>query len=223
MINILGVHVYEFSVAVTDFILFIESFLFTYFLYKQKTSQILLRRFFILLFLSLSTSSLLGAIFHAFFPQKTATINGFVVWILIAVSIGITASLVWCINGIILKGNKLLKIILPFAILYLLTFIYVLLYVNYQFKTVIIFYVPPMIIFALISLIQFLKNHLSAWLYLFLGIIISFIAAIIQYLQISLNPVYFNFNSFYHLIQGIALIIIFLSFRSLLKQIRPQN
>ncbi len=218
MISILGVHIYEFSVAITDFILFIGSCLFAYFLYTQKTTQVLLHRLFILLFLSLSASSLLGAIFHAFFPEKTSTTSGFVIWILTALSIGITASVVWCINGIIFKGNKSLKIVLPFVILYLLAFIYALLNVDYHFKTIIFFYIPPMAIFALISLVQFLKNHILAWFYLFIGIMISFIAAIIQYLQISLNPIYFNFNSFYHLVQGIALVVIFLSFRSLLGE-----
>jgi hypothetical protein len=43
------------------------------------------------------------------------------------------------------------------------------------------------------------------------GMVLTFIAAWVQQAEIALDPVYFNHNSFYHLIQGMALFLIFWS------------
>lgn len=95
---------------------------------------------------------------------------------------------------------------------------YVVFFINYQFKIIILFYAPPMIVLALISLMKFFRDRNFAWIGVFVGVIFSFVAATIQYLQIGIHPVYFNFNALYHVIQGISLGIIFLSFRSVLKE-----
>ncbi len=216
IIHLFGIPIHEFDVAITDFLLFIESALFAYFLYKNQSSQTLLRRFLVLLFLALGISSLLGAFFHAFFPDKATTAGGFAVWMLVAASIGVTACAVWCINAFIFKGQKFFKIVLPFVLLYLVIFMYVVFSIDYQFKTIILFYAPPMMVLALLSLVKFFREHIRSWGSVFVGVILSFVAATVQYLHISIDPVYFNFNALYHVIQGVSLAIIFLSFRSLL-------
>lgn len=218
-INFLGITLHEFDVAITDLLLFAESVIFVYFLLQKQSTQTLLRHLLILLFLALGASSLLGALFHAFFPAKATTTGGFIFWMLVAASIGITASTVWCINGLIFKGQKFFKMILPFIVLYFITFMYIVYFIDYQFKTIILFYAPPMIVLALISLVNFIRDHNFAWFGVFIGVILSFVAAATQYFQISIHPLYFNFNSLYHVIQGISLAVIFLSFRSLLRKI----
>src|SRR3989344_7419783 len=78
--------IHEPDVAITDLILFIESILFAWLFYKQTSNHFLLRKLLILLFLSLGASSFIGALFHAFFPAKATTAEGFIVWILVAFS-----------------------------------------------------------------------------------------------------------------------------------------
>ncbi|MSU55928.1 MAG: hypothetical protein EXS51_01270 [Candidatus Taylorbacteria bacterium] len=216
--DLFGIPIHEFDVAITDILLFIETILFSYFLYRSQSTQIILRRLLVLMSFSLGMSSLTGALFHAFFPAKATTAEGFAVWMFVVTSIGITACFVWCINALILKGVKFFKTILPFVVLYMVAFIYVIFFINYQFKTIILFYAPPMIVLALVSLVKFLRDHNLAWIGVFTGVILSFVAATIQYLQIGIHPVYFNFNAVYHVIQGISLAIIFLSFRSVLRE-----
>jgi hypothetical protein len=46
----------------------------------------------------------------------------------------------------------------------------------------------------------------------------AFVAAGIQQGGIGLHPVYFNHNALYHLVQGIALALIFLAARGLLRE-----
>jgi|SRR3989344_3626499 len=197
--------IHEPDVAITDLILFIESILFAWLFYKQTSNHFLLRKLLILLFLSLGASSFIGALFHAFFPAKATTAEGFIVWILVAFSIGVTASTIWCINSLLVKGNKFIKITLLFSLLYLAIFMYVVIFIDYRFPIIMIFYIPPMIVLAFIS---FYKSYF----YLLFGILLSFVAALIQYFQISIHPTIFNYNALYHLIQGIALMMIFFSF-----------
>lgn len=218
MIDILGIQIYEADVAITDLILFAESILFAYLLWKQNTKSILLRQLFIILFLSLATSSALGAIFHAFFPARIATTGGFGLWILVTTAIGVTASTTWCINALIVRGRGLFRIMLPFAIFYLATLIYWVTFINHEFITIIMFYLPPLVVFTLIAFFMYLRYRTKAWAYLLGGLILSFTAAAIQSLGISIHPVYFNHNALYHVVQGIALASIFLGARFLLKQ-----
>jgi hypothetical protein len=217
-IDLFGIPIHEFDVAITDLLLFAESAIFIYFLWQKQSTQTVLRRLLILLFLALGASSLLGALFHAFFPAKATTTGGFTFWMLVAASIGITACALWCINALVFKGKNFFKMILPFVVFYMVAFMYVVFFINYQFKTIILFYAPPMIILGLVSLMKFFRDHDFAWIGVFVGVMLSFVAATIQYLQISIHPVYFNFNAFYHVIQGISLGVIFLSFRSVLKE-----
>lgn len=223
IIDLFGISIHEFDVAITDLLLFIETILFAYFLYRSQSTQIVLRRLLVLLFFALGMSSLIGALFHAFFPAKATTAEGFAVWMFVAASIGIAACSVWCINALIFKGQKFFKIVLPLVVIYMITFMYVVYFINYQFKTIIFFYAPPMIVLALLSLVKFLRERNISWVVVFVGVTLSFVAAAIQYLQISIHPVYFNFNALYHVIQGISLAIIFLSFHSLLSKTSDTN
>src|SRR4029453_13162664 len=53
--------------------------------------------------------------------------------------------------------------------------------------------------------------RLGAW-----GLVLSFAAAAIQQLRIALHPVYFNHNALYHLVQAVALALLFMASRGLL-------
>ena len=52
------------------------------------------------------------------------------------------------------------------------------------------------------------------------GLALSFAAAAIQQLRIALHPVYFNHNALYHLVQAVALALLFIAFRGLLARWR---
>ncbi len=217
-INILGTSIHEFDVAITDLVLCLETLLFAFILYRKKSAHITFRKLCMWLFVFLSLSSLLGGFFHAFFPDKATTSGGFAIWISTALSIGLTAAVGWLIDSYILGSKKLLKITLPFTLVYLTAFVYVLFFVDYQFKTIILFYSPPMILLTVISLWKLVTTKKKLWLWLLTGLILSFLAAAAQYLQINIHPVYFNYNALYHLIQGIGLALLFLSFRKILAE-----
>ena len=219
-LDVFGLKLHEFDVAGTDLLLCLEAVFFSVLLAHEQTAHPKLRSFVATLFAWLALSSLLGAVFHAFFPEKAATSGGYLVWMLTGISIGLTASAVWCINAY-LMNHRVLKNVLPSLVpVYLLAFIYVLFFVDYHYRTIIAFYAPPVVILAILAVWTWLKHRTADWLYLVLGTGLSFAAAVVQVLKIGLHPVYFNFNALYHLIQGVALVFLFVSFRLLLRRAR---
>ena len=216
-VNLFGISLHEFDVAITDLLLFIELIVFAYILHRERLSRTMPGRLITSLFLALGASSFLGSFFHAFFPLKAETAIGLIVWMFVAVSIGAAAFVMSCIDALIFGGRVLLRRSLPAIGLYFLTFGYAILFVDYRFKTIILFYLPPMIMLFFMSAAKFLREKTYAWLGVSVGVILSFVAAGIQYLQISLHPIYFNYNALYHTVQGVGMAVIFLSFRTLLR------
>jgi hypothetical protein len=170
------------------------------------------------LFALLSASSLLGAVFHAFFPLKAGTAGGHAVWMLTGISIALTTSAVWYINAALTRYRKLGRLVELLVPVYFLAFAYALFFVDYTFRTMISFYAPAVVLLAIIAVRTYVKSRSREWLYLTLGTGLSFTAAGVQAMKIGVHPVYFNFNALYHLIQGIALGFLFVSFRLLVRR-----
>jgi hypothetical protein len=66
--------------------------------------------------------------------------------------------------------------------------------------------------------VQFMRTHDSATLIGTIGMLLTLVAAGVQHFRISLHPHYFNHNAFYHLLQGIALFMIFVAARHFVTQ-----
>ena len=50
-----------------------------------------------------------------------------------------------------------------------------------------------------------------------MSIILTFIAAFIQQSELAIHPIYFNHNALYHILQAVALIMIFITLKYLIK------
>ena len=211
-INFLGITVHEFDVAITDLLLFSELLLFALILLRQRKTKPLINRISFYLFASLAWSSFFGVVFHAFFPTKAETIGGFVIWSLVAAGIGAAAVALWAFNIWIMK-NKISYAAKIFLGGYSCLFAIIFLLIDYHFTTIIIFYLSPLVILGFISLWKLVKERDKKWLLLLAGIVLSLAAAVIQWLQIDIDPQYFNFNSLYHSVQAVAFACFFLAFR----------
>ena len=215
MITIYGIQIHEFSIAITDFILFIESIVLACLLYKQggkRLSSKTIQGLGSFLFLLLGTSSLLGALFHAFFPGKAESPDGFVIWMLTTVAIGLVAVTILYVIVFVLKNKSVSRTINILAPIFFLFYMYTIFFVDYHYPTVIKFYVPTILLWGIVGLWKSVVEKKAVWFYLLTGIALSIIAAGIQALHISLDPTYFNFNTLYHIIQCIALIFLYYFF-----------
>jgi hypothetical protein len=211
VITILGIPIHEFSVAFSDFLLFLESILLAWMLSRPTNGVRKSGRY---LFLFLGASSLLGAAYHAFFSDAPHASGGVVIWMLTAASIGFVATALWDTLAGILIREKVARLVRIFARIGLALYLGVIVFVNDDYLTVILFYAPPVLLLGGIALWKSVTTSSVSWRYLAVGIALSLGAAAIQSLKISLDPTWLNFNTLYHLMQGVALPFIFAFYRT---------
>ena len=221
-LTLAGITLHEFDVAATDLLLCFEAWTFALLLSRRPAMPARLRTLAVALFATLGLSSLLGAAFHAFFPEKAGTTGGYLVWIATGISIALTTSVVWTLDALLLNHRALSRAVSALVPVYFAAFVGVLVFVDYRFKTIISFYAPAVVALAVIAVRMYAKSRGREALYLVLGTGLSFAAAAVQVLKVDVHPQYFNFNALYHLIQGIALAFLFASLR-LLRPELPQD
>ena len=170
------------------------------------------RRVAALIFAGLALSSLTGGSYHGFFPGGTESPEGWAVWVTTMLILGAAASLAW-IFFLLLCGFREPRFAVPPVALAFLVYAYVVLRVDHSFRVSAIFSVPPVLAVLALMLVRAARDgNLNAILAsAAIGLMLS--AAVLQQLRVGLDPVWFNHNALYHLLEGIALAMLFVALR----------
>jgi len=83
------------------------------------------------------------------------------------------------------------------------------------FLVAIVFYLPATLFLLTILGVKFLKQRKLYLLSGFSGLLLTFIAAGIQQSRLGLHPLWFDHNALYHLIQAVAILLLFHTARGL--------
>jgi hypothetical protein len=75
------------------------------------------------------------------------------------------------------------------------------------------FYLPALLLFLLGAAVQAIRGRSRAWSLIAAGLLVSIGAALLQQARLAIHPVYCDHNAVYHVVQGIALVFIYLGFR----------
>ncbi len=203
-VTLWGIIFHEFDVGITDFALF---FFCGYFLYRLIKARA--ERPSLLIMGGLAGSALVGAFFHFFFPQKAETPLGFFVWSLVALAIGCV------IFGVLLYAlrtrfrQRVVYLAVPW--IYVGAYALYFFFVDYHYPGIILFYGPSVLLLGWVA-IAGVSQQRRFHVYLLCGVILSVMAALVQLFRVSVHPVYFNFNSLYHVIQLAGVYCIYLFF-----------
>ncbi len=165
-----------------------------------------------LLMAGLASAAFWGAVFHAFFPEDTATLPGFIAWIPVTLSIVVTAATLLELGLRLLAPRLRLRIRRALVAAYAGVFAAMVLLVDESFTTIVRFYVPALLLFLAGSTAQALRGG-AGWTLVAFGLALSAGAALLQQLEVALHPVYFDHNAVYHVVQAAALVLLFLGFR----------
>jgi hypothetical protein len=92
-------------------------------------------------------------------------------------------------------------------------FLVVVLLVDESFTSIVRFYMPALILLLIAAGQQALRGRSTGWALIAIGLTASVGAALLQQAEVSLHPTYFDHNAVYHVVQGIALVILYLGFR----------
>jgi len=96
--------------------------------------------------------------------------------------------------------------------LYAVAFAAVVLLVDESFTSIVRFYVPALLLFLVAATSRAIRDG-GGWTLIALGLALSAGAALLQQLEVALHPVYFDHNAVYHLIQAVALVLLYFGFR----------
>jgi len=172
----------------------------------------------------LASAAFWGAIFHAFFPAKTATTAGFIAWLPVAFSIlVVAASLLDMALSILVArltpggspGGGNTKIRRAIVVLYSILFAGVVLFIDESFSTIVLLYGPTLVLGLAAAALEVIRarSRGGAWALVALGLTLSAAAAMLQQAGVALHPVYFDHNAVYHVVQAAALVVLYLGFR----------
>jgi hypothetical protein len=212
VIRLLGVTIHDPDVVFTDLGLALLAGYLGWRLWITKPPATLRRTGGVLMG-ALAGAAFWGAIFHAFFPDDTATTPGFIAWMPVALSIVVAAMAMLELSlGILLPrlppGSRR-AIVAAYAIV----FAAVVILVDESFASIVRFYVPALLLLLIGAGLEAARSRGTGWTLVTAGLFLSAGAALLQQLEVSVHPDYFDHNAVYHVVQGIALVFLYLGFR----------
>ncbi len=162
-----------------------------------------------LLMAGLALAALCGAAFHAFFPLKTATRPGFLMWVPVVASIAFTSAVMLALACRLLAPSVPALVRRLAVAAYAAAFVVQALLVDESYGTVVRFYAPTLLALLAAAVVMTHRLRSAAWRTVASGLALSALAAVQQQARIALHPAYFDHNALYHLLQGVALVLVY--------------
>jgi hypothetical protein len=183
-----------------------------FFAWRLLRAPGLLARRGVLIMGALASAAFWGAVFHAFFPAGTATPLGFAAWMPVALSIAAigTALLALALRVATPRISPAVRRI-P-CIVYAAAFALTVLLIDSSYRTIVLFYGPVVVLFLIVSVREALRSRSTGWTLIAVSFGVSLLAAAVQQARVALHPEYFDHNAVYHVLQGIALVLLYRGF-----------
>jgi hypothetical protein len=204
------------DVAITDFGLAIETGIFVALVFHARQPW---RRALVLFFLSVCAASLIGGVIHGFIADES-TLQFRILWSATLICIGLTAFAAWQMGCLLCFDRKHAEWISRIALWEFFLYVLFVLAVSHDYFTAIINYLPSALFLSLCFTVAFLRYHEKWTLFGILGMLLTLIAAAQQHFHYSPSAA-LSHNAFYHVLQAIALFLIFWSTSHLAPFERP--
>ncbi len=204
------------DVTLTDYALALECGLFAVLLWRREARWPPLRTWFVVFYGAIGAATLSGGTVHGFFLDPASTGNR-ILWPATLLAVGFAALAIWVLGAWILFSGRAARWISAAAALGFVAYAATVLFVSQAFWVAIVYYLPASTFLLVVFLVLYLRTSERRLLPGVAGIALTFVASAIQTLGIAIHPVYFNHNAFYHVVQAVALLLIFLTGRWLVS------
>jgi hypothetical protein len=211
VIEFFGITIHDADVVFTDLGLALLGAWFAWRLWHQGNDW--LSRSGSMVMAGLASAAFWGSLFHAFFPDDTSTTPGFVAWIPVALSILLAAATMLALALRLLAPRLWARLGRTIVAAYALAFTGTVLLVDESFGSIVRFYGPALLLFLAGAGVQAIRTGSRAWRLIAGGLLLSVVAALLQQAEVAFHPEYFDHNAVYHVVQSIALVILYLGFR----------
>jgi hypothetical protein len=201
------------DVSLTDYGLAAECLWFSYWMGRlQAETAFALPRLFTAFFLSIAIAAVAGGTVHGFFLNESSLGNR-ILWPFTLVVVGVTAFIGVQIGAALQFPRSTAEFVNRGAAIISLAYCVVVLFVRRDFRIAILDYVPALVFLGVAFLLAYRRRKRPLLLIGSIGVCTMFLAAAAQQAKIGLHPVYFDHNAVYHVLQGIALFMVFLAAR----------
>ena len=212
------------DVALTDYALVVETFLFTFWMYRiRPLSSKSLQRWFLLLFASIGIAALVGGTVHGFLTNPRSQAAR-ICWLLTMILLGITALSEYGIAARLLLSPRSANFVIGLAVLGFFAYVAIVVLWNASFRIAVIDYLGGLVLLSIAFFTLYLRHRPRAALVGIAGLVLTVAASVVQQAHVSVDPRYFNHNALYHLLEAIALFLIYRAGRSFVNlPVAPVN
>jgi hypothetical protein len=203
------------AVSLTDFALSVECGWFAAYLYRRALRRDLLFRAFVAFFVSTGSAALLGGVTHGFLPDATSLLHR-LAWTGTLLAIGMAACAAWIIGAQLCLSGMIAKQVMILAAFSFVFYAGVVLLVSQSFVVAIAYYLPAAAFLLVAFSAAYRRERSSGPLSGAIGVALTFVAAGIQQSGTGLPLLSLTYNALYHVVQAIALLLIFLGARDIL-------
>jgi hypothetical protein len=200
------------DVSLTDYGLAVECACFVYLITRLRSAATSLQRAFVAAFLSIAVAAAAGGTVHGFLLDEHS-LGYRALWPFTLIVMGITG-LSGVQIGTALQFSRGTRILINrIALAAFVSYVLIVLFVRRNFLIAILGYFPALIFIGAGFLLAFRRRKRVALLIGFLGVCLMLFAAAAQRAKLGIDPRYFDHNALYHLLQAIALFMVFLAAR----------
>jgi len=204
------------DVTLTDFAVTFECICLAIWLYLLGSYKSPFRVWFLLFFTMTGAASALGGVSHGFFPDtETPTYNA--IWNATLLTVGMAALSCWPIGGQLLFSDRGAKWFFVLASALYIVYSMVVLFVNRTFFVAILHYAPAAGFLLISFFIGFIRWQRTYFLTGGIGVLLTFAAAAIQQSDLQLPAAGLTHNALYHVAQAIALLLVFVAARGVIR------
>jgi len=201
------------DVALTDFGLALECAVLAILLRVRPARDHASRTAFVVFFAALAAAALSGGIVHGFLPDE-ASAGYRVVWRATMLAIGLAAVAAWSAGAHLAMTASAATWVTRAAVAGLAAYALVVLRVTDDFAAAVGFYLPAALFLLGAFAVQYRRTRAAPLRAGMAGLLLTFIASGAQQAGIDLHPRYFNHNALYHLLQAVAMWLVYVSARA---------
>lgn len=202
------------DVALTDFGLTVECAGFVAWLYRRAPAGSPWRAWFMAFFSSIGVGALLGGVTHGFVADFSSPIAQ-ALWSATLLALGLAALACWAIGARLLFSLSAARWIEAFAGMLFALYAAAILFVDASFVVAIAHYGLAGAFLLIAFVVSYYKHRRRCVRHGIGGLVLSYAAAAVQQTGTAIDSLNLSHNALYHIIQAIALALIFLTARGL--------
>jgi intracellular septation protein A len=200
------------DVTLTDYALTIECAILAWLVYRRIERAPRLERWFVVFFSAVGLAAFTGGTAHGFIHDKISVLYA-AVWRTTLLAIGVSALAAWMIGSYLNAHAAMMQSVRTAAVALFVVYCVLALFVVNSFVLAVINYLPAALFLLLVYGRRYVRSREIGCLWGVIGLLLTFTAAGVQQGGVGLHAVWFDHNALYHLIQGVALLLLFAAAR----------